>query len=258
MKKFFVCICILAGLLLEILSPAQAASLYENPGVMVLAYIDKSANLKADDLSKPINFSFVSEFVEEFLLETHRFKVVEREHQLEVFTEIARQIGGTVSADTITQAGRHLGAAYLIAGSVTGISPKESGVSYENSTAGGGHFNKRSIEANVTIRIIDVETMEIVLAAYGKGESARTDAEFTLKRKIEDYYETTTTDENGIESVSEGKSVEWLQHKVKIGSEKFTQAQVGNAIRKATYDAIFNKKFGLLAKMDGKGKSRKV
>ena len=255
MKKFLA-ICAVCWLLM---TSAQAASLHEVPAVMVLTYIDKSADFRPDDnLSKPGNISMISEFVEEFLLDTHRFKAVERERQKSILEELARQMGGTVSEDTITQAGRHLGASYLVAGSVTGLSTKKSGVDYEHSAAGGGKFNKTTVIANVTMRFIDIETGEIVMAVYGTGESARTNAEFTLKRKTEEEYETTTTDDSGIDTVSEDTDVGFLTQTLKINGQEFTQAQVGNAIRKAVYDAVFNKNFGLLAKMDGKAKVRKV
>ena len=81
---------------------------------------------------------------------------------------------------------------------------------------------------------------------------------FTLKRKTEEEYETTTTDDSGIDTVSEDTDVGFLTQTLKINGQEFTQAQVGNAIRKAVYDAVFNKNFGLLAKMDGKAKVRKV
>ena len=256
MKKFFMAICA-AGIL--IMTSAQASSLHEVPAVMVLTYIDKSADFRPDDnLSKPGNISMISEFVEEFLRDTDRFRPVERERLKSVYAEFARQLGGTVSEDTIKQAGNHLGASYLVAGSVTGLSTKKSGVDYDHSAAGGGKFNKMTVVANVTMRFIDIETGEIVMAVYGTGESARTNAEFTLKRKTEEEYETTATDDSGIDTVSEDMDVGFLTQTLKIGGYEFTQAQVGNAIRKAVYDSIFNKKFGLLAKMDGKAKIRKV
>ena len=66
MKKFLA-ICAVCWLLM---TSAQAASLHEVPAVMVLTYIDKSADFRPDDnLSKPGNISMISEFVEEFLLE---------------------------------------------------------------------------------------------------------------------------------------------------------------------------------------------
>lgn len=256
MKKFLVAICAVYMLLI---TSAQAASLHEVPAVIVLTYIDKSADFRPDDnLSKPGNISMISEFVEEFLRDTNRFRPVERERLKSVYAELARQMGGTVSEDTIKQAGKHLGASYLVAGSVTGLSTKKSGVDYEHSAAGGGKFSKMTVVANVTMRFIDVETGEIVMAVYGTGESARINAEFTLKRKTEEEYETTTTDESGIDTVSEGTDAGFLTQTLKIGGYEFTQAQVGNAIRKAVYDAIYNKKFGLVAKMDGKAKVRKV
>ena len=82
--------------------------------------------------------------------------------------------------------------------------------------------------------------------------------EFTLKKKIEGEEEVTFNDEDDIESVSENPTASFLTHKIKIGSKEFSQVQVRNALYKAVDDLIFNKKFGMLAKMDGSNKRRKV
>ena len=123
---------------------------------------------------------------------------------------------------------------------------------------GGGNFNKMTVVANVTMRFIDVETGQIVMVASGTGESARTNAEFTLKRKTEEDYETTTTDESGIEMPMEGTDVSTSTQTLKIGGMDFSLVQVRNAFYWAVEDMIYNKKFGLLAKLDGTAKRRKV
>lgn len=48
------------------------------------------------------------------------------------------------------------------------------------------------------------------------------------------------------------------ERKVVIGTQAFSQVQVRNALYKAVGDLIYNKNFGILAKMDGKAKRRKV
>lgn len=48
------------------------------------------------------------------------------------------------------------------------------------------------------------------------------------------------------------------ERKVVIGSQAFSQVQVRNALYKAVGDLIYNKNYGIVAKMDGKAKRRKV
>ena len=77
------------------------------------------------------------------------------------------------------------------------------------------------------------------MVASGTGESARTNAEFTLKRSIEEDYSTST-------------------QTLRIGGTDFSLVQVRNAFYWAVEDMIYNKKFGLLAKLDGTAKRRKI
>lgn len=240
---------------LTISTPARAASLLDQPTVAVLPYVNKAAVSKGLSVK---DASIISDIVIEKLVDSERFTVVERERTKEVLNEIAFQLGGVVNENTVTMIGNHLGASYLIAGSITGLSTKKSGISYDHSEKGGAGFNKLTVVANVTMRFIDVETGQIVMVASGTGESARTNAEFTLKRKIEEDYETTVTDDSGLDTVSDEKQVSTSTQTLKIGSDSFSLVQVRNAFYWAVEDMIYNKNFGLLAKLDGRAKRRKV
>lgn len=254
MKKFFFAL-LTAIIALTISSPARAASLQDYPTIAVLPYVNKAAVSKGLSVK---DASIISDIVIEKLVDSERFTVVERERTKEVLNEIAFQLGGVVNENTVTMIGNQLGASYLIAGSITGLSTKKSGISYDHSEKGGAGFNKLTVVANVTMRFIDVETGQIVMVASGTGESARTNAEFTLKRKIEDNYETTTTDDSGLDTVSDEKEVSTSTQTLKIGSDSISLVQVRNAFYWAVEDMIYNKNFGLLAKIDGRAKRRKV
>lgn len=256
MKKFFLSIPFLICLVtLGFFSTARAASVYDHPTVAVLPYVNKAAVSKGLSIK---DASIISDIVLEKLVDSGRFTVVERERLKEVLNEIAMQISGVVNENTIIQIGNMSGASFLIAGSITGLSTKKSGLSYEHSEKGGAGFNKMTVVANVTMRFIDVETGQIVMVASGTGQSARTNAEFTLKRKIEEDYETTVSDDSGAESISDEKDVRTSTQTLKIGSDNFTLVQVRNAFYWAVEDMIYNKTYGLLAKLDGKAKRRKV
>ena len=233
------------------------AGLNDNPTIAVLPFVNKAS------VSEGLTFadaSIASEFVIEALIDSKRFfNVLERENMTAIINEHTFNMSATIDPMSAVQVGKMLGVQYLIAGSITGLSAKTSGLSYDNSVAGGAGGEKNTVIANVSARIIEVETGRIVLAASGTGSSASTNMEFTLKKKIEGEEEVTVTDdESGIESVSEGSTTSFLTHKIKIGAKEFSQVQVRNALYKAVDDLIFNKNYGILAKMDGSGKRRRV
>lgn len=241
--------------------------MHERPTVGLLPYTNKSAvSFKRESgLSTSANApeikltdaTLVNEFVIEKLYDTNRFRLVEREYLQETFNEMLYSSGGAVDSSMVLRAGKQLGAQFLVAGSITSLSTKPSGVDV-SLLQGGGGFNKMSVVANVTIRFIDVETGEIMLAANGTGESSRTNAEFTLNTQIEDTYETDTIDDGGYEIPGEATETKSSSIKVTIGGQDYSLNQVRNAIFKAVDDMVYNKKFGVLAKLDGKAKRRKV
>lgn len=243
-KLFLICATIL---LLAISEKVFAASLHEHPSVAVLPYTNKATvSIKRETWDSEQkanapefllqNASLVTDMVIEQLLDTNRFRFVERENLQDVINELAYSQGGMVDSATVLRAGKQLGAQFLIAGSISGLSAKPSGADI-SVIKGSADFNKMSVVANVTIRFIDVETGEIVLAASGTGESARTNSEFSLGSQ------------NDILNP---------QIKVAIGGQDYSLVQVRNALYKAVGDMIYNEKFGVIAKLDGKNKRRKV
>lgn len=258
MRRIF----IICAVLLMFAVKVSASSLHEIPGVAVLPYSDKTATsgrmVNSEGASVLDDFrlgdaSKVTEFVIEKLKETDRFKVLEREHLQDAAQELAYAMGGMVTPSTVMSAGKQIGAQFLIAGSITSLATKPSGIDVTTYKAGGG-FNKMSVVANITMRFIDVETGEIVLAASGVGESARTKAEFTLNRQSEETYE--TDDDEGY--IYEETETTDSNIKITIGAQDYSLVQVQNALFKAVGDTIYNKNYGVLAKMDGKSKRKKV
>lgn len=237
---------------------SEAASLFEHPTVAVLNYKNKAA------VSSELTFNdaaMVSEFMIEQLWDTNRFNIVEREFLEDIVKEHSLGMSGLVDDSNAIATCKLAGAQYLIAGSVTGMSAKYSGVSVDASNSGGVGVNKYSVVANITVRFIDLETGFIVLAASGTGESSRANTEFKLKRMTEEDYETTLDSGDGVEDVGTEKNISTKTYTLSIGADKeakVSQVQVRNALFKAVDDAINNKNFGVLAKLDGKNKHRKV
>lgn len=267
--------------------------------VAVLPYAQRAAVSKELSLE---DAGMVSEFVIEALLDSGRFNLIERSELLAITEEHKLNMSGLVDQSTAVEVGRLAGVKYLIAGSVTGLSAKKSGMSYENSQAGSVGGKKNTVIANVTLRMIDVETGQIVCAASGTGESASTYAQFKLKKTVttpvigeaaestsstsstssetaaststetaasesetdEDTTNTSTTESSSAQSAAESTQPvvqhvqQTVQHTITIGTTEFSQVQVRNALYKAVDDLVFNKKFGFLAKLDGKGQRRRV
>ena len=255
-NRFFRMTLCLAALLLYVclLSTAKAASLHDYPNVAVLPYANKAAVSKELSLA---DASLVSEFVIEHLLDSERFNVVEREVLLNIMQEQNLNMSGMIDPSTAVQVGKLSGAQYFIAGSVTGLSTKPTGLSYEHSIYGSANINKYTVIANVTARIIDIETGRVVMAVSGTGESASTNVEFKLNQTKTKSIETTGYDDyTDEEYIMEGEETSTITHTIRIGAQDFSQVQVRNALYKAVKDLVFNKKFGIIAKMDNKNRDK--
>ena len=254
MKKFFI-LGLLAICTIFFANSVNAASITEHPNIAVLKFKNKAAIPKAIALK---DASMVSDLVFEQLTDANCFKIIEREYLEDVLKEYSYNMSGIIDPSTAVQLGKQIGVSFLMVGSITGLSTSESGIEASDSEKGSIGGTKKAVVANISVRFIDVETGEVVLAASGTGKSSRAKAELTLKKKYYDDYETTTVNDDGIESVSDGKDFRLVEKKITIGSDQFTQTQVRNALYKAVGDVIYNKNYGIIAKLEGKSKRRKV
>lgn len=201
LKKVLMTMMIL-GLMLTISNPESARAaivLKDNPAAVVMPYLDKSTKSAALRLE---DATIVSEMVIEQLLNSEKFLIPEREYMQAIFNEHKIATSGLGDPSTQLMVGRLVGAKYMIVGSVTGLSAKESGATGEASIGKAGiskggklDFNKYTVIANITLRVIDLETGLIIVAASGEGKSARTHLEFELSQSVTNYY-----GENGISS----------------------------------------------------------
>ena len=255
MKKFFLLGIVGILILFSSAEKILAASITEYPNVAVLPFRNKAA--VSEQLSLQ-DASLVSDFVMEQLIDAHRFKIIERESLEDIIKELNYNASGLIDPETAVQIGKQKGVQFLIAGSVAGLSTKDSGFKLSDSRLAELNLNKLTVVANVTARFINVETGEVVLAASGTGQSARTNAELSISKKYYEDFETTSEDDFENPDVTEETEVKSREIKIKIGSDEFSQVQVRNALYKAVGDLIFNKNFGIVAKLDGKGKRRKV
>lgn len=230
------------------------AGLRDHPIVAVLPYANKAAVSEQLSLA---DASLVSEFVVEKLIDSEYFGVVTRDQLLAVTQEQGLQASALIDPLTSLQMGKIAGARYLVVGSVTGLSAKEGVLGYENSVAGGVNAGKNTVIANLTLRFIDAETGLIVMAVSGTGTSASTNMEFTLNKSTTKTIETTGFDDTTEEEyLMEGEETSTITHTIRIGTYEFSQVQVRNALYKASDDLIFNKNYGVLAKLGVKSPNK--
>lgn len=267
MKRFF--LLSVAAFLILGLTRAQAEMvipelLAERPVVSILTFKNKATIPEA--VAKNINLydsSITADFVLERLLETGRFRTVDREDLEEWLKEMALQQSGIVQPSTAAF-GKVSSVNYLLKGSVTNVSFKKSNVDISITNKLGTKFNKITVTANVSLRIVDMENGETIMVVSGVGESVRTDAELNISKKFYDpdtVVNSITTDGESVD-LSNDDSVSPKDTKftytIKVGDGEVRQIQVRNALYKAVMDAIENKDYGLLAKIDGSHKKRKV
>ena len=201
MMKKFLMILMIPLLMMTINSEsARAASLKDTPRLAILPYMDKSAKsngLRLEDVT------IVSEFVMEKLLDSGRFKIIEREKLKEIREEQKLSLQELSDPRFSIAIGKMASAQYLIAGSITGLSTKETGLTgsgtITNSSTGSksgnskgiginAGVNKYTVIANITLRIIDLEDGTVVMAVSGTGESSIANVDFSLKQEVVNYF----------------------------------------------------------------------
>lgn len=236
-------ICAIICLCCWILPTQCNAGLLDCPNIAVLGFHNKAA------VSQELTFDdagLVTEFVIDGLLDTDRFNIIEREQLREITDEHSYNATGLIDMNTVAQIGKLYGVQYLVTGSVVGLSLKDKEVSYNNTQSVGIGNTQHTVIANITARVIDVETGRIVMTARGKGESTSTKTEFSLNKTNENtdssYYNDSDDSSTSTQTIT-------------IGTVAVSQVQVHNALYKAAEDLVYGE-FGFLNKMAGKGQRK--
>ena len=126
-------------------------------------------------ISNQLRDMFTTEIVEKG---KNKIRVIERERLAEIREELNFQQSGEVDTATVQKIGKLLGAKYVMTGKVTRFAYKESGVSggwglgaivgkvtgsgLAGAVAGDMHLKKASFTGRLDIRLIEVETGEIL------------------------------------------------------------------------------------------------
>lgn len=195
----------------------MAASLKSHPTVGILPLENRGLVSEGWDREE---MGAAVEYVYTDLQDSGRFKLLDRTRQRALVDEYAHDMSGLVDEDTAPVIGNQYGAQYLLMGSIIGVTTRLS----ETTVVGAG-TKRAQVTATVSLRLVDTETGEVVLAATGRSHKNNTLVKAPL----------------GL---------------IRIGTEEVDKEQVLEALQGAVDDAI-NGPRGLLARMDGKAKSKR-
>ena len=195
----------------------MAASLKSHPTVGILPLENRGLVSEGWDREE---MGAAVEYVYTDLQDSGRFKLLDRTRQRALTDEYAHDMSGLVDEDTAPVIGNQYGAQYLLMGSIIGVTTRRS----ETTVVGAG-TKRAQVTATVSLRLVDTETGEVVLAATGRSRKNNTLVKAPL----------------GL---------------IRIGMEQVDKEQVNEALEDAIHEAIDGPR-GLLARMDGKAKSKR-
>ena len=190
--KTFLFIC---AVILLTFAPADAALIEKGASVAVMDLgVHKGTSEPDVNLLNAEKSS--SEYVIQRLIETNNFEVKDRTMILNVLEKF--DMLGLIDPDTAKKLGEILGIRYIVYGNVVDVSV----------AVGKAGVVVNTVKAHMVIRIMDVETGNVIMAAKGEGKSA---------------------------SSFIGDSTEKF---ITIGTTKVNQTAVHNALQKAAFQAV--------------------
>lgn len=210
-------IAVLCMCLVFMAGTCMAASLKSHPTVGILPLENRGLVSEGWDREE---MGAAVEYVYTDLQDSGRFKLLDRTRQRALTDEYAHDMSGLVDEDTAPVIGNQYGAQYLLMGSIIGVTTRRS----ETMVVGAG-TKRAQVTATVSLRLVDTETGEVVLAATGRSRKNNTLVKAPL----------------GL---------------IRIGTEQVDKEQVNEALEDAIHDAVDGPR-GLLARMDGKAKSKR-
>lgn len=177
----------------------MAASLKSHPTVGILPLENRGLVSEGWDREE---MGAAVEYVYTDLQDSGRFKLLDRTRQRALVDEYAHDMSGLVDEDTAPVIGNQYGAQYLLMGSIIGVTTRRS----ETTVVGAG-TKRAQVTATVSLRLVDTETGEVVLAATGRSRKNNTLVKAPL----------------GL---------------IRIGTEQVDKEQVNEALEDAIHDAV--------------------
>lgn len=159
----------MAGILLAAMLAAASALGAQGPRIAVIQFTEKG-----DHWSGHVGTAAEDWFVDS-LVNTKKFSVMERQQLQALLDEKNFQLGGEVSQATAVQAGKIAGVQFMVFGNVD-FSQKKQEVHSGGALSGlmggmWGSAGKKTSEGNLTARVVNVQTGEIV---FSKSEDVST------------------------------------------------------------------------------------
>lgn len=109
-----------------------------------------------------------SDVLARFLFDSQQFRVIERQQVAKVLDEQKFQQSGAVNPQTALQAGKLLGVDMIVYGTVTNF-----GIRTEGTEAVVYQQREQVAESQVDVRLIHVETGEVIYMGEGRGSAKR-------------------------------------------------------------------------------------
>lgn len=232
---------------------AEAANIKNHPRIAVMNYADKA--VKSMEL-RDQDFSSASEYAIYQLSASNWFDLIDYEQMVTVARMHSINSSGLFDMSTAPILGKFLTAQFIMVGAVTGMTVKESGAAVGAHGAKAG-MAKHTVTANVTVRFVDMETLQIVGVGMGTGKSASTSAEisFSPYRNTSNWIipreiNVIIGDNNEVTSNNTISTADNADYFITIGTAEVSAVQVRNALSKAVRDAIYGKD-GILTRLNG-------
>ena len=257
MKKFLLTLMVLLMIATQI---EAATPIKKHPRIAVSEFTNKAITSEG---FRDQDYSSATEYAIYQLSASDWFDLIDYEQMVTVARMHSINRSGLFDPSTVPQLGKFLAAEYILVGSLTGMTVKESGLSVGAMGAKAGG-SKYTVTANVTVRFVDVETLKIVGVGMGTGTSASTQTEisFTPFRNATNWIIPRQTniiigDGNTINNgtISTGDT-SFGEYSIKIGTTEVSMVQARNALSKAIRDAVYGRT-GILTTLNG-GKQLKI
>ena len=238
-------------------SIANAANIKDHPSVVVMQFTDKAIKTNVEGI-RGQDYSSASEYAIVQLNASNWFDLVDYEQMTAISRMIAMYQSGLFDQSAAPMFGRFAAAQFVLVGSLTGMTAKESKA---------GVMSKHSVTANVTVRLVDVETLKIVGTGMGTGKSSSAKAEITFKPfrnkpgyvgskqininiNVENSDENHNVNSNGVITMDDPS---FGTYYIKIDDMQVDAVCVRNALSKAVRDAIYGDS-GILTNLNGGNK----
>lgn len=254
MKKSFL---LLVLIFFGVTNSLEAATpIKSHPRIAVTEFANKAITSEG---FRDQDYSSATEYAIYQLSAANWFDLIDYEQMVTVARIHSVNRSGLFDPATVPQLGKFLAAEYILVGSLTGMTIKESGLSVGAMGAKAGG-SKYTVTANVTVRFVDVETLKIVAVGMGTGTSSSTHAEISFSpfRNAANWIVPRQNniilgDDNMINNstISTGDT-SWGEYSVRIGTTEVSMVQARNALSKAVRDAVYGKMGILTTLNDGK------